>query len=273
MAMNSSPSNPPAAASATPLVSVIVLTFDRAGLLAETVRAILGQTYRNLELIVVDNMSDDSTPAYLASIADTRVKFLRNPNHGVLAVNRNLGIRRAQGSYLAFCDDDDIWMPRKLEEQIALLEAEPDAALCYTNAVAVRDGMDEGTPVLSKSVRDRHFDRLIWTNFICNSSVVLRRSVLDSVGQPDENPALTPYDDYDLWLRIAARSRIIGIQEPLVRYRVHQHSFGARFANRELIVARVLAGAARKLGRRRLAIWSSALLRCCMYLYSRSRHG
>lgn len=259
-------------AGGTPVVSVIVLTFNRATLLAETVDAVLQQTYRDLELIVVDNMSEDDTPRYLESLADPRVRFLRNPNHGVLAVNRNLGIRGALGRYIAFCDDDDTWLPHKLERQIAVLEANPDAALCYTNTLAVRDRSDPGTPVFDKPVRDRLFQRLIWTNFICNSSVLLRRAVLDEVGLPDENPALTPYDDYDLWLRITARKRIIGIDEPLVRYRVHPQSFGARFANREIIVARVLAGAARKLDRHRLAMRCSAMARRLKYLYSTLRH-
>jgi glycosyltransferase involved in cell wall biosynthesis len=257
---------------ATPLVSVVVLTFNRVQLLAETLKAILGQTYRNLELIVVDNMSADDTPGFLSAITDDRLRFLRNQNHGVLAINRNIGIRSARGTYIAFCDDDDVWLPEKLAQQVAALEATPEAALCFTNTLAVRDPADPGTRVFEKLTQERHFEKLVWTNFICNSSVLLRRSALDQAGLPDEDPSLTPYDDYDLWLRIAANNRLIGIDQPLVRYRVHPQSFGARFANRELIVARVLVGAARKLARRRMAFWCSAMLRRCKYVYSVLRH-
>lgn len=271
--MNSGLSALLVAAAEAPLVSVVVLTFNRAKLLAETVNAILGQTHRNLELIVVDNMSDDETPSYLKSIADPQVRFLRNPNHGVLAVNRNLGIRHAHGKYVAFCDDDDIWLPTKLEQQVAALEQNSDAALCFTNMLAVRGADDPGYPVFSRSLANRTFNALIWRNFICISSVLVRKEILERFGPLDEDPDLIPYDDYALWLRIASHKKIIGIDEPLVRYRVHPQSFGARFANRELIVARVLAGAAHRLHRRRLAIWCSALLRCLKYLYSRLRHG
>jgi len=91
-----------------PCVSVIVTTFKRVKLLSETLDSILAQTFTDFELIVVDNISEDGTREYVTGIADSRVRYFRNANHGVIAVNRNYGIRQSEGKYIAFCDDDDL---------------------------------------------------------------------------------------------------------------------------------------------------------------------
>jgi glycosyltransferase involved in cell wall biosynthesis len=218
-------------------------------------------------------MSGDATPAYVSGLADPRVIFLRNANHGVLAVNRNLGIRRAQGKYLAFCDDDDVWLPAKLEQQVSLLETDPQAALCFTNVMAVRGADDPGRRMFSRSFAGADFDALVWRNFICNSSVLVRRSAVEQVGLLDEDPRLTPYEDYHLWLRVAHRSAIRGIDAPLVRYRVHDTSFGAQFAGRHLVVVRVLLSAQRYTATHRLRFWCSAALRFVQHALSALRRG
>lgn len=251
-----------------PLVSVVVLTYNRAQLLAETVAAILAQTYWNLELIIVDNLSSDSTADYVAELTDHRVTCYHNPNHGVLAVNRNLGIREARGKYVAFCDDDDVWLSTKLERQVSVLENSPRVALCFTNTLAVRDSSETGRPMFSRPFGNSTFESLIWRNFICSSSVVVRKAVLDRLGLLDEDPALTPYDDYHIWLRVAHSCGICGIDEPLVRYRVHVSSFGARFAHRDLVVVRVLLSAQRRIGSHRASFWCSAALRYVQYMVS-----
>jgi glycosyltransferase involved in cell wall biosynthesis len=255
-----------------PLVSVVVLTYNRARLLPETVHAILAQSYRNLELIIVDNLSSDSTPDYVAGLTDSRVRCYRNPNHGVLAVNRNFGIRQARGKYIAFCDDDDVWLPTKLERQVSVLENSSRVALCFTNTLAVRDSSDTGQLVFSHPFGNSTLNSLIWRNFIGNSSVMVRKAVLDRVGLLDEDPALTPYDDYHMWLRVAHSGEIHGIDEPLVRYRVHGAGFSAQLTHRDLLVVRVLLSARRRIGSRSISFWFSAGLRYIKYLASGLRH-
>ena len=101
-----------------PLVSVVVTTYNRRELLMKTIDSILNQTYKNFELIVVDNYSDYDFLSYLKSFNDERIRSFQNKNEGIIAVNRNFGIKKAKGEYIAFCDDDDIWFPKKLELQL-----------------------------------------------------------------------------------------------------------------------------------------------------------
>lgn len=249
------------------LVSVIVLTFNRRRLLSETLRSILSQTYPALEVIVVDNLSSDDTADYIGTLNESRLTYLRNANRGVLAVNRNIGIRQARGQYVAFCDDDDTWLPDKLQKQVALLEAMPEVAMCFTNMLAVRDAADPGRRVFGRFPRRGLFERLIWKNFICNSSALVRKCVIEEIGPLDEDPALTPYDDYHLWLRVASRWPVHGLDEPLVRYRVHGESYSSRLANRELVVLRVLRSAMAKLRTRRFMFAASATARLVKFCF------
>ena len=101
-----------------PLVSILVITYNRKVFLHETIESILNQTYKNFELIIVDNFSNYDFLSHLNSFKDDRIKPFQNKNNGVIAVNRNFGLTKAQGEYIAICDDDDLWIPQKLEKQV-----------------------------------------------------------------------------------------------------------------------------------------------------------
>lgn len=202
-----------------PSVSVIVTTYNRLNLLPETLFSILSQTFNDFELIIVDNMSMDGTSEYVASLTDPRIRYFRNPNHGIIAVNRNYGIRQAIGRYIAFCDDDDLWMLDKLSKQVALLETTPKLALCYTNAESFVGKKILSARMISRVVHQHHFWQLLRGNFIPNSSVLIRSNVFQKVGLLSESPDLR--EDYEMCLRIAHKHEIAGIDEPLIRYRVH----------------------------------------------------
>jgi glycosyltransferase involved in cell wall biosynthesis len=116
-----------------PLVSVVVPTCNRAHYLPEALASVQAQTYRAYELIVVDDGSTDATPALLERVAETGWTCLRQPNRGIAAA-RNRGAAVARGDLLAFLDDDDLWLPDKLERQVAVLEREPETAVVYGHA-------------------------------------------------------------------------------------------------------------------------------------------
>ena len=116
-----------------PKVSVIILTFNRPEMLRETIDSILTQDYTNFELIIVDNHSNYDFFELLSSYEDDRIKGYQNHNNGFLAVNRNFGITKAKGEYLAFCDDDDLWSSHKLSRQVEILENTPHILLVGTN--------------------------------------------------------------------------------------------------------------------------------------------
>lgn len=231
-----------------PGVSVVIPTFNRRGLLMETLDAVRAQTHRELDIIVVDNMSEDGTEPAVKELVDSRIRYVRNANDGIIARNRNLGIRLAHGKYVAFCDDDDIWSPDKIARQVAAMEADPGVALCYTDASVFRRGKVLPGSLVRWKVARGHFRRLVFRNFIASSSVMARKNVLDAMGGFDESGALVPYEDYELWLRIAHGHRLAYVDERLLKYRVHGTNWAGRYGNRQRIVVNVLKSVRTKLG-------------------------
>lgn len=230
---------------AAPCVSVIVTTFNRAGLLSKTIDSILAQTLTDFELIVVDNMSEDGTREYVASLAELRLRYFRNPNNGVIAVNRNYGIQLARGTYIAFCDDDDLWHADKLRLQVALMEQQPDVALCYTNAESFADEKVIEQKMIRRRVRRNHFFHLLRGNYIPNSSVLLRRRIFDERGLLTVDPALR--EDYEMWLRVARYYKLAGLDRSLIRYRIHLNNVAGNLAAETLRAIRTVRSVAKLL--------------------------
>jgi glycosyltransferase involved in cell wall biosynthesis len=254
---------------AAPAVSIIVPTHNRSVLLMETVRSILDQTYRDFELIVISDGSTDDTESLIKSIPDSRIVFLARANSGRPAPPRNLGIKRACGRYIAFCDDDDLWEREKLELQIAAMERDPTIGLCCTNAKDLRGTVLSSKSRISFPGAHPGFGKLVWRNYVGNSTVVLRREVFDKVGYIDESPDLAPFDDYEMWLRIAYHYRIHFVDRPLIRYRLHENNIVPRYRNLDLIVLKALVSAGSKLGTTDPRLWASAIARIAKHFFVR----
>ena len=222
----------------SPCVSVVVITNNRLALLKETLTSILSQTFTDFELIVVDNMSIDGTSDYLNGFGDDRIRYFRNPNNGIIAVNRNYGIAYAVGKYIAFCDDDDLWFPNKLKLQVSLLEQHPAVALCYTNAESFFDNKTIAKQMVRRVVRKNHFLQLLRGNFIPNSSVLIRRNIFFELGLLTEDSRLR--EDYEMCLRIANCHRLMGIDLSLIRYRIHLGNVAGNKANETLRAIRTV---------------------------------
>ncbi|MCX7912746.1 MAG: glycosyltransferase, partial [Dehalococcoidales bacterium] len=210
-------------------VSVIVPTRNRAHLIGETIASILGQTFRDLELIIVDDFSEDDTERVVRSFADGRIRYFRNESGRLVAVNRNYGMMQAKGRYIAFCDDDDLWLPRKLEIQLEELARDDGLGLVCTNAIVFDSGGNRRLfHQKHLSPGDFSLGSLLRDNRVVCSSVVVRKSVIDELGMMNTAPALFTGEDYELWLRIARRYRIGYIDMPLVKYRLHAGSLQPR---------------------------------------------
>ena len=208
-----------------PKVSIIVPTYNRAHMVTETIDSILAQTFKDFELIVVDNESADNTEEVIKSYPDQRIRYFKHQNNGVVAVNRNYGIGKAQGQYIAFCDDDDLWLPEKLERQVELLDSNKELGLVYSDCYVIDSSGDlrKGTYFVSrKPVRGNAFGELFQHNLIPLSTAIVRREVLDRV--EGFNPGYKICQDYDLWLRIAERYPIDFVEQPLAKFRVHSGS-------------------------------------------------
>jgi glycosyltransferase involved in cell wall biosynthesis len=209
-----------------PKVSIIVPTYNRAHMVTETIDSILAQTFKDFELIVVDNESADNTEEVIKSYPDQRIRYFKHQNNGVVAVNRNYGIGKAQGQYIAFCDDDDLWLPEKLERQVELLDSNDELGLVYADSYVIDSNGDlrENTYFYGrKPVRGNDFSELFQDNSIPLLTAIVRREVLDKVGV--FNPRYIVSQDYDLWLRIAKYHPVDFIEQPLAKYRVHSEGF------------------------------------------------
>lgn len=200
------------------LVSVIVPAYNQGPYLAEAVQSALGQTYPELEVIVVDDGSTDDTPNVAHAFSDPRVRYLRQENRGLSAA-RNTGIEASRGPYLTFLDSDDVFLPEKLTLLVGELTSHPRAGLAAGMALPINEcGERIGRP----------FDRglpeegahLLLGNPLHVGSILLRRSWQERVGVFDES--LPSYEDWDLWIRLArAGCPMRWIAAPVSLYRFH----------------------------------------------------
>jgi glycosyltransferase involved in cell wall biosynthesis len=208
------------------LISVIIPAFNSGRFVREAVESVLAQSHRALEILVVDDGSTERVD-WVAEMDPVRVTYLWKPNGGPASA-RNAGVRRARGEYVAFLDADDLWEPYTAARQLAALTEHPDAAMVYG---AVRR-MSEAGELLEDAPRPRArpsgwiAEPLFAQNTIPTSTVLARREHLEMVGLFNESPELIAVEDYDLWLRVAERYPVIGLHEPLARYRMHPGGLG-----------------------------------------------
>jgi glycosyltransferase involved in cell wall biosynthesis len=203
-------------------VSIVIPTHNMASYLGLAIESVLRQTHSDWDLHVVDDGSTDATAELVARYKnDQRIHYWYQTNQERAAA-RNRGITNSSGKYVAFLDADDLWEPEKLHKQVAALESNPGAALCYTYARYIRR---DGTPLPNEkqltACEGYVLPDLVRGNFIPVSSVLVRRSALDTAGMFDISRLLTGAEDWDLWLRIALEYPIKAVCEELTLYRVH----------------------------------------------------
>jgi hypothetical protein len=207
-----------------PLVSVIIPTFNRADLLPETLRSVLGQTVQALEVIVVDDGSTDDTVGVVEAMGDPRLRLIRNTWSGRPAVGRNIGIRAARAELIAFVDSDDLWLPEKLAVQLAYMEANPQSLWCFTHF----DDLDSSTGIISQRMIPQALSSgtyspkdLLCGNFIGSLTPLIQRGLLNLTGPLDESWEIRFAEDWDIWLRLSAIMPAGFIPQPLALYRHH----------------------------------------------------
>ncbi|OGW83626.1 MAG: glycosyl transferase [Omnitrophica bacterium GWA2_52_8] len=219
-------------------VSVIIPAWNRAGLLPRALESVLNQQGVSFEVLVVDDGSDDGTPEILHKDFP-QVRLLSRKRKGPAAA-RNSGIEHSAGEWIAFLDSDDTWLPGKLAAQTAFLEAHPDIPVCQTEEIWIRNGRRVNPMKKHRKYGGWIFEHCLPLCIISPSAVMMHRSVFDEAGPFDESyPAC---EDYELWLRIAARYPVGLIEKPYtVKYGGHagqrSHEFPAmdRFRIRALV--------------------------------------
>jgi len=204
-------------------VSVVIPAYNAQAWISETLESVLTQDFDDFEVIVVDDGSTDDTAAVVANFG--RVQYIHKPNGGAASA-RNVGIRAARGEYVAFVDADDLWLPDKLRLQVDLLKR-TGLMWVYSDAYAF-DGRTGRTlytfSKLSRLYTDDVLRPLFLNDFIPSPTPVVGRSVFEQVGYFDESEILRKREDWDMWLRIAARYPVGLVNRPLARYQVHSAS-------------------------------------------------
>jgi glycosyltransferase domain-containing protein len=199
----------------SPLVTVVIPTHNRPEFLKRTLDSICSQTYRCLQIIVVSNGPNQKNKEAVDSLNDNRIEYYQQPNSGTPASPRNTGISHAKGEYVAFCDDDDIWMPDKVEKQVNVLNTHMDYDVCYTKMIRF-DDIKEWTMPHEEGYADFH--SLLYFNNIPLSSVMVRMNFILREGSFSLSQKVGTSPDYELLLRFSLRTKLYYLDEYLVKY-------------------------------------------------------
>ena len=246
------------------LVTVVIPTWNRAGLVEQAVASVVAQTYANWELVVVDDGSTDDTAGRLRRLALPNFRLVRTAHFGHLGKLRNLGAAAGRGAFLAFLDSDDLWRPEKLETQLCAMRKDARAGWSYTEyslfggdggEMPLRSGR---APAISSDVLRALLKE---ETGICPCTLLVRRSLFEEIGGFSEEPRLAFRDDFEIVLRLAGASSVIAIPERLALVREHEgrltktlpypHEHSA--VPYEFFLARATDSELRRLARRRRA--------------------
>ena len=217
-------------------VTVIIPTFNRKTLLLEALESVFAQTYKDYEVLVVDDGSADGTQETLAPYRD-RLRYIWKANGGEASA-RNRGIREAKTAYVAFLDSDDLWDPIFLETAIRHLDRNPELGLVSTGCEVFPEG-ERRPRIIPGLLQGDLFSHLFNRNFITASAVVAKRDCFQRVGLFDER--LDQATDYDMWLRIAKAYPIAFLNQPLCRWRRHSGNISDRELRHRQCVLQVVS--------------------------------
>lgn len=203
-----------------PKVSVIIPTYNREDFIEETIQSVLDQTYKDFEIIVVDDGSTDNTKKKLEKF-NSKIKLIEQKN-SERAVSRNNGIKNAQGEYIAFLDSDDLWFKNKLEKQVEVLDKNKDYVLTYCQCLRINENG------LNIKIAERQlkgysgyvYEKLLMRNFITSPTPLVKRECIEKIKGFETK--YIPYEDWEFWVRLSLLGKFYFIKEPLAHYRIHE---------------------------------------------------
>ena len=196
------------------LVSIIMPSYNTAKFISETIESVLEQTYTNWELIIVDDCSTDNTDEVVKSfLSDNRIKYIKNEKNSGAAVSRNRALREAKGKWIAFLDSDDLWLPVKLEKQIAFMK-ENDYHFSYTNYVEINEAsIPNGRCITGpKRITKRGMYNYCWMGCL---TVMYDAETVGLIQIAD----IKKNNDYAMWLKICKKSECYLLDKVLAMYR------------------------------------------------------
>ncbi len=257
-----------------PRVSIIIPTYNRAHLITQTIQSALGQTYKDYEIIVVDDGSTDNTLDVISKYEDKGIRIIIQPHSGGGGAQaRNTGINAANGELIALLDSDDLWHPTKLEKQVRLLDKNPGLLWVYSDSEIFDHDSGNSLFLISQKQKLHEGDvlkTLLLADFIPTQSQIVHRKVFEVVGGFWHSIKGT---DWDMNLRIAAYCPTKLIPEPLTRIRKHKNSVTGSVTLQEALDARltIVNRAVEREKDRLLPLRNKALSR--LYIQSGQEHA
>ena len=203
------------------LISIVLPTYNHAKFLKKAIQSVINQSYLHWELIIIDNNSKDGTLEIVNSYLDPRIRYIKIRNNGIIAASRNAGICASSGSWIAFIDSDDWWTPSKLSKSIEHINSKKyDLIYHYLFLVSKPNQNSFKKLAKSRNLNSPIFEDLLLNgNGILNSSVVVKKDLLQEVGLISCDTEKITWEDYDCWLRISNKTnRFYYINEPLGYY-------------------------------------------------------
>ena len=226
------------------MVSIVMPAYNAEKTIRDSIESIQVQTFKDWELIVIDDGSKDRTADILREKAseDSRIHFLQNEKNSGASYTRNRAVELARGEWIAFLDSDDLWTPEKLEKQLELSKRYPDMVVCYTASAFINE---EGSryEYIMPAIEQLTYKQLLRKNLMSCSSVMIRASVMKGIKMPNDKM----HEDYYVWLKVVREYGVAyGINEPLLIYRLCSNS---KSSNR-LKSAKMLCNSYRAVGYR-----------------------
>lgn len=197
------------------MVSVVIPMYNSSSYITPTIMSALNQTYKNIEVLVVDDRSKDNSVEVVNNLAktDSRLRCIPQEKNGGAAVARNRGIKEAKGQYIAFLDSDDLWTADKIEKQVALMKTKNVAfAFCAYDSVDENDNQVKGKIKIKERVR---YKDLLTKTYICTPAAIYDRNVIGDVDMPLRRTG----QDYAFWMVLLKKTDAYGIDEALVHVR------------------------------------------------------
>lgn len=216
------------------MISIIILTYNRFALLSKTISSILSQTYKNFEVLIINDGSTDETTEILNHFTDSRLSINNLEKQNNLAKLRNYGIQKSKGEFISFCDDDDIWEPQKLQTQTEYL-VNYDFVCSNAKLIDIHNNVIDDKYIKSMSTGIIETEKLLLENLIMPSSVVFKKKILKGNNNPfDEHQFVNLCEDYNLWIKLSMENKLFFLDETLILHRTHA-SWARNFKHRQEI--------------------------------------
>jgi glycosyltransferase involved in cell wall biosynthesis len=211
----------------SPKVSIILPTYNRCQFLPQAIESVLRQTFKNFELIIINDGSSDNTENVVKNISDPRIKYFKNNQNLGIQKTLNIGLARSRGKYIARIDDDVEWIdPDKLKKQVDFLEKNPEYVLVGTFGIIEKNGKQKFWKLPEEDEKIRK--NILAKNCFIHFSVVFRKDIALEVGGYDKSELTQYAEDYDLWLRFGQKGKFANLPFFSVKFQVSEEQISTK---------------------------------------------